>query len=236
MSMQSAIDLGLFDVIYKAGTDAKLSASDIAAEIGTKDPQALAMMDRILRLLTSHSVLSCSVVTGQRLYNLTAVSKHFVTSEDGASLSPFMAFVQGSVVMSSWSQVKDAVVEGEIPFNRVHGKQLFECADSNPSFNGVFNSAMVSFTTLIMRRILDSYKGFEHLTQLVDVGGGLGVALSLITSRYPHIKGINYDLPHVIKHAPQYPGGDMFSNIPSGDAIFMKNILHDWIDEQCINY
>ncbi|KAL6198687.1 hypothetical protein ACLB2K_028476 [Fragaria x ananassa] len=86
---------------------------------------------------------------------------------------------------------------------------------------------MVSFTTLIMRRILDSYKGFEHLTQLVDVGGGLGVALSLITSRYPHIKGINYDLPHVIKQAPQYPGvehvgGDMFSNIPSGDAIFMK--------------
>ena len=104
------------------------------------------------------------------------------------------------------SQVKDAVVEGEIPFNRVHGKQLFEYADSNPSFNGVFNSAMVSFTTLIMRRILDSYKGFEHLTQLVDVGGGLGVALSLITSRYPHIKGINYDLPHVIKQAPQYPG------------------------------
>ena len=53
-------------------------------------------------LLTSHSVLSCSVVTGQRLYSLTVVSKHFVTSEDGASLSPFMAFVQGSVVMSSW--------------------------------------------------------------------------------------------------------------------------------------
>ncbi|KAL6209544.1 hypothetical protein ACLB2K_020484 [Fragaria x ananassa] len=97
---------------------------------------------------------------------------------------------------------------------------------------------MVSFTTLIMRRILDSYKGFEHLTQLVDVGGGLGVALSLITSRYPHIKGINYDLPHVIKQAPQYPGvehvgGDMFSNIPkhtipdNGKVIVVEVLVPD---------
>ncbi|XP_061993219.1 cathecol O-methyltransferase 1-like [Rosa rugosa] len=239
MSMQLAIDLGLFDVISEAGTDAKLSALDIAAKIGTKNPDAPVTLDRILRLLTAHSVLSCSVVTGQRLYSPTAVSKHFVTSEDGASLSPVMASIQANVVMNSWSQVKDAIVEGGIPFNRVHGKHFFEYTDSDPRFNQVFNSGMVNLTTLVMKRILDSYQGFEHLTQVVDVGGGLGVALGLITSRYPHIKGINYDLPHVIKHAPHYPGvqhvgGDMFSNVPSGDAIFMKNILHDWMDEQCI--
>ncbi|PRQ36323.1 putative (Iso)eugenol O-methyltransferase [Rosa chinensis] len=239
MSIQSAIDLGLFDIISKAGTDAKLSVSDIAAKIGTKNPEAPVMLDRILRLLTSHSVLSCSVVNGQRLYSLTAVSKHFATNEDGASLGPTTALLQCNLSLNCWSQIRDAVVEGGIPFNRIYGKTPYQYQDSDPKFNQLFNLGMVNLTTLVMRRILDSYQGFEHLNQVVDVGGGLGIALSLITSKYSYIKGINYDLPHVIKEAPHYPGvehvgGDMFSKVPCGDAIFLKNVLHDWMDEQCI--
>jgi O-methyltransferase domain len=30
--------------------------------------------------------------------------------------------------------------------------------------------------------------------------------LNMITSKYPNIKGINFDLPHVIADAPPYPG------------------------------
>ncbi|KAL6126385.1 hypothetical protein ACLB2K_074435 [Fragaria x ananassa] len=96
---------------------------------------------------------------------------------------------------------------------------------------------MFNHTTIVIKKILDLYKGFEHLEKLV--GGGLGVTLSQITSRYPHIKGINFDLPHVIKEGPSYTGvehvgGDMFASVPSGDAIFMKWILHDWSDEHCL--
>ena len=66
---------------------------------------------------------------------------------------------------------------------------------------------MYNHTTIVVKKILEVYKGFEPtIKQLVDVGGGLGVNLNLITSTYPHIKGINFDLPHVIKHAPSYPG------------------------------
>jgi len=61
-------------------------------------------------------------------------------------------------------------------------------------------------TTIVIKNILKFYKGFKDLAKLVDVGGGLGVTLNLITSKYPHIKGINFDLPHVIEHAPYYPG------------------------------
>ncbi|KAB2597919.1 anthranilate N-methyltransferase-like [Pyrus ussuriensis x Pyrus communis] len=237
MSMQLAIELGVFDIIAKAGPGAKLSSSEIAAHIGsgTRNPEAPMMLDRILRLLASHSILSCSVVANEedgsdsrRLYSLGPVSRYFVTNEDGVSLGPMMLLIQDKVFLDSWSQLNDAVVEGGIPFNRVH----------DPRFNQVFNTAMFNHTTIVMKKILLLYKGFEKLTQLVDVGGGLGVTLSLITSKYPHIKGINYDLPHVLKHAPSYPGvqhvgGDMFSSVPSGDAIFMKWILHDWSDQHC---
>ncbi|KAH7510833.1 hypothetical protein FEM48_ZijujUnG0080100 [Ziziphus jujuba var. spinosa] len=141
------------------------------------------MLDRILRLLASHSLLSCSVVADdngsfERLYSLAPASK---------------------------SQLKDAVLGGGIPFNRVHGAHAFEYPGLDQRFNQVFNTAMYNHTTIVIKKILDLYKGFESLEQLVDVGGGLGVTLRLITSKYPNIKAINFDLPHVIKHAPAYP-------------------------------
>ncbi|XP_015882844.3 cathecol O-methyltransferase 1 [Ziziphus jujuba] len=244
MSMQSATELGVFDVIAKAGPGSKLSSSEIAAQMPTKNPEAPIMLDRILRLLASHSLLSCSVVADdngsfERLYSLAPASKFFVTNKDGVSLGPLMALIQDNVFLTSWSQLKDAVLEGGIPFNRVHGAHAFEYPGLDHRFNQVFNTAMYNHTTIVIKKILDLYKGFESLEQLVDVGGGLGVTLRLITSKYPNIKAINFDLPHVIKHAPAYPGvehvgGDMFSSVPSGDAIFMKWILHDWSDEKCL--
>ena len=83
---------------------------------------------------------------------------------------------------------------------------IFEYARVDSRFNEVFNKAMYNQTTLVLKKILQYYKGFEQLRQLVDVGGGLGQTISLITSTYPHVKGINFDLPHVIEHAPSYPG------------------------------
>ncbi|ONI23629.1 hypothetical protein PRUPE_2G199600 [Prunus persica] len=230
MSLQSAIKLGIFDIIARKGPGAKLSSSEIATKIGTENPEAPVMVDRILRLLTSHSVLNCSAVAAnggsdfQRVYSLGPVSKYFVNDEEGGSLGPLLTLIQDRVFLESWSQLKDAVVEGGIPFNRVHGMHAFEYPGLDPRFNQVFNTAMFNHTTIVIKKLLHIYKGLEdkNLTQLVDVGGGLGVTLNLITSRYQHIKGV------------EHVGGDMFASVPSGDAIFMKWILHDWSDEHCL--
>jgi len=69
-----------------------------------------------------------------------------------------------------------------------------------------FNKAMGNITTIIMKRVLECYKGFEHMDTIVDVGGGLGITLKLITSKHSHIQGVNFDLPHVIENAQTYPG------------------------------
>lgn len=81
-----------------------------------------------------------------------------------------------------------------------HGKDL--------RFNKVFNKGMSDHSTITMKKILETYKGFEGLTSVVDVGGGIGAVLSMIVAKYPSIKGINFDLPHVIEVAPSYPGID----------------------------
>ncbi|KAK4268951.1 hypothetical protein QN277_022172 [Acacia crassicarpa] len=247
MAMQTAVELGVFDIIHRAGHDARISATQIATELSCKNSEAPSTLDRLLRLLASHTVLSCSVVTDEdrgpgcfrRLYGLSPAAKFFVRNEDGVSLGPFIALIQDKVFLDSWRELKNAICEGGIAFNRVHGSHAFEYPRLDSRFNDVFNKAMVNSTTLVVTRILQSYKGFEDITRLVDVGGGLGITLSLITSKYPHIQAINFDLPHVIQHAPPYPrvehvGGEMFESVPQGDAIFMKWILHDWSDEWCV--
>ncbi|CAL0315428.1 unnamed protein product [Lupinus luteus] len=234
LAVRSAVELGIFDILAKAGVEGtKLSAENIATKIGSKNPEAPTMIDRILRLLTSHSMLYCSLVHeddqqgAQRLYSLTPNSKYFVTDADGVSLGATLNLSLDNVFLGSWTEMKGAILEGGIPFNRVYGMHAFEYPIVDPRFNDVFNKAMVSCTTIVMKRVLEFYKGFEHINKLVDVGGGLGINLNLITSKYPHLHGINFDLPHVIEHAPTYAGvehvgGDMFESVPHGDVIFMK--------------
>lgn len=83
---------------------------------------------------------------------------------------------------------------------------LFEMAAKDNNFFNTFNQAMSNHTNIVMKKILEIYKGFEGVSQVVDVGGGLGTNLKLIVSKYPQIKGINFDLPLVVKDAPNFPG------------------------------
>ena len=78
---------------------------------------------------------------------------------------------------------------------------------------------MFNHTTVIVNKILESYKGFGHLKQVVDVGGGLGTTLGIITSKYPSIKAINFDLPHVIQHALPYPGISLYCLISPSSVL-----------------
>jgi len=102
--------------------------------------------------------------------------------------------------------LKDAILEGGIPFNKAHGMTAFDYMGTDPRFNKIFNRAMFDFSTITMEKILEKYNGFEGLKTVVDVGGGTGAMLNMIIAKYPSIKGINFDLPHVIKDAPSYPG------------------------------
>jgi tRNA G46 methylase TrmB len=66
----------------------------------------------------------------------------------------------------------------------------------------VFILAVAGNSQVYMWAALDAYQGFEQVKVLVDVGGGFGSALAEITARYPHIKGINFNQPHVIDACP----------------------------------
>ncbi|RWR86531.1 caffeic acid 3-O-methyltransferase 1 [Cinnamomum micranthum f. kanehirae] len=244
MTLKAAIDLDLLEIMARAGPGAHLSTAQIASQLPTHNPDATTMLDRMLRVLASHSILTCSFVTREdgsteRLYGLAPVCKFLTRNGDGVSIAPLVVLIHDKVFMETWYYLKDAVLEGGVPFDKAHGMSVFEYLTTDPRFNNVFNKGMLNPTTIVMKKILETYKGFEGLNEVVDVGGGVGATLHIIISKYPHIKGINYDLPHVIAEAAAFKGvehvaGNMFVSVPSGEAIFLKWILHDWSDERCL--
>lgn len=243
MTLKSALELGIIDALVSAG--GFLSAAEIASRVGAKNPGAPVLVDRMMRLLASHGVIEWRSRRGdgdgdggEREYGPGPMCRFFAKDEEGGAVGPLFLLHHDKVFMESWYHLNDVIMEGGVPFERAYGMTAFEYPAIDDRFNQVFNRAMASHTSLIMKKILDVYRGFEGIKVLVDVGGGVGVTLKMITSKHPHIKGINFDLPHVLADAPSYPGvervgGDMFENVPRGDAIFMKWILHDWSDEHC---
>ncbi|KAI5061839.1 hypothetical protein GOP47_0022378 [Adiantum capillus-veneris] len=251
MALKAAMELKVMDILAQhadeegaGGVDggSYLTATQIAARVeGRTAPpeEAASALDRILRVLASHGLLASMSSSGSTSYGLTPSSRLLLQTGLN-SLAPFVLLVQDPVYWQAYYDFHQAVLQGGTIFARVHGMKSFAFTKKDPAFDQLFNRAMFAHSQLVMATLLDTYTGFQALHSLVDVGGSKGACLGMITSRYPNIKGINFDLPHVIAGAPTYPGvehigGDMFVAIPKGEAIFMKWILHDWSDDHCWN-
>ncbi|KAL0683665.1 hypothetical protein Bca4012_050513 [Brassica carinata] len=248
MVLKAALELGVIDTLAAAGNGTWKSPSEISANlpIKPKNPEAPNLLDRMLRLLVSHSILKCRVIetggTGntERVYAAEPVCKFFLKDSDGSgSLASLFSLCHTQVHFNTWDNLKDVILDGKDAFISAQGMSLFEYISSDQQFSEVFHRAMSESATMVMKKVLEVYRGFEDVHTLVDVGGATGTILGLITSKHPHIKGINFDLAQVLTNAPSYPGvehvsGDMFVEVPKGDAVFMKWILHDWTDEHCI--
>ena len=107
MVLKSAIELDLLEIIAKAGPGAHVSPAEVAAQLHTQNPGAPVMLDRILRLLASYSVLNCKVrnlPSGgvERLYGLEPVCKFLTRNEDGVSMAPLLLMNQDKILMESW--------------------------------------------------------------------------------------------------------------------------------------
>ncbi|KAL2347516.1 hypothetical protein Fmac_001516 [Flemingia macrophylla] len=244
--LNAAIEINLFDIIAKAQScDSTLSASQIASLFPNQHPQLANKLERILPLLVSYSLLDCSIRTDQdgkreRVYALSPIGKWFAFDNDGRSDAPRTTLLHRGFY-DLWKDVKDAIMDPNCNthFENVYGMPAFEYMESNAELNNIFTKAMAHTGSIQLKPILKLYKGFEGVSTLVDVGGGVGETLGQIISAYPAIKGINFDLPQMIQSASSHPGiehigGDMFETVPNGDAILLKRVCHNWPDEDCI--
>jgi hypothetical protein len=230
-------------MIAREGPRATLSLNEIAARLPADSPDTSCLF-RIMRFLVAKGVFRASVVKSaeagafETRYGLTPASKWFVKERE-LSMVPMLLMQNDERTVAPWHHFNECVVDGGIAFERANGAEIWSYASDHPDFNHLFNDAMACNARIVMKALLSKYQGFQSLNSLVDVGGGTGTAVAELVRAYPFIKGINYDLPHVVATARRLPGvehvgGDMFETVPTGDAIFMKWIMHDWSDEDCI--
>ncbi|KAF8705791.1 hypothetical protein HU200_030996 [Digitaria exilis] len=190
----------------------------------------------------------------QILYTLTPVSRILVGSRNQAgitslmlhpaqnqaaftSFAPHLATVSSMFELSGWLQ-------SELPdpsmFKLRNGCTAFELANGDPAFNEAFNDGMVSDTEFIKDIVVKEHgEVFQGISSMIDVGGGFGAAAHAISKAFPHVRCSVMDLAHVVDKAPdntdvKYIAGDMFESVPPTNVIFLKWVLHDWSDEECI--
>lgn len=111
MVLYAAAKLKLFEIIAGAGHGEKLSSAQIASQLPTANQNAAAMLERMLLLLSSYSVLTCDVLEAaggddmvqyERVYGLSPVGEYFVQDEEGGSVAPLLEMLQDKVFINSW--------------------------------------------------------------------------------------------------------------------------------------
>ncbi len=109
----------------------------------------------------------------------------------------------------------------------------------------IFDEAMTRRSATENDAVLAAYD-FAQASKVVDVGGGQGTLLSAILAAFPHLRGVLFDVAHVVDGARvsmrgsageercRLHAGDFFLDaLPAdADAYLLKKVIHDWDDQR----
>lgn len=163
------------------------------------------------------------------------------------SLYHMALFLASETVWHEWAALPSSIRTGQPAFEAIYQMPVWRYYEAHPELGVVFDKAMTDFSLMINQAIVSAYD-FSSVSIIVDVGGGHGSLLNDILTAYPQIeRGVLFDLPMVIQQVSaqgrgphldsrcQLVAGNFFEEAPAGgDLYVLKEILHDWSDEEAI--
>ena len=188
---------------------------------------------------------SASLSKGMQRFALTPLGEALKTGAPGAARSALIAF-GGPAFWRGWEEIIYSLETGKLGFEKVWGMPLFDYLGQHPDAASHFSGAMVGFHGSEPPTVAEAYD-FSGIETVVDVGGATGNMLSAVLSRHPRLRGVLFDLPHVVGDAPALlkargvdarvtiEPGSFFQRVPpGGDAYLLSHVIHDWSEEQCL--
>jgi hypothetical protein len=225
---------------------AKLGVADRLAE-GPKSGDELATIigahpDALSRLMRGLTSLGLCREQDGGVFELTPLGNYLRAGVTGSLRSSALHW--GGTLWPIWGTLLHSVQTGQRMRPLLGRTEGFADLADKPEVARVFSEAMADITRLIAQTVVESYD-FSGIGQIVDVGGGYGELLVAVLRAHPTMRGILFDLPHVVEDARvrieaaglaercEAVPGDFFASVPRGAAAYLlKSILHNWNDDR----
>jgi len=222
-----AADLGIADKLMDGEKDIDALSNELNVDRNS--------LYRLMRMLTGHGLFD----QNNERFSLTALGE-CLASGGTRSLRDFI-LKEDEARWRSIGRLKDAVVNGTPSFEQIYGKSYFEFLASDPKMNFRFEAGMSNLTAEEDDLIAEVLEIGDAGT-VVDIGGGRGGFISKILRKHPNVKGVLFELPHVVFPSNELllngftdrcdvVSGSFFESVPKGGDIYtLKRVLHDWDD------
>lgn len=213
-----------------------MSAEELAQKTGSR-PEPLY---RVLRTLSSSGIFK--EIDGKR-FKLNSRAKALLEGEE--SIRNMIIHHLGRINWLANGNLLHTVKTGENAFRGLFGMDIYPYLQKNNDELERFGKSMSDLSALALQPVLSRYD-FAKYKNIADIGGGEGFLLAKILEKYPHAKGVLFDLPENsgktaesisssrLGHRMSFVPGNFFEPFClEADLYVMKNVLHNWDDRHC---
>jgi len=212
------------------------------AELAEPTAAGAASLRRLMRGLAGLGVVA---ETDPDRFELTELGTPLRDSAPDSARS-LVTMLCGPENWRSWGELVPSLRNGESGWERAHGMTWVEYYERNPEQSATFNKAMSEHTRGAAPGILAA-AGLSRFRTVVDVGGGDGTLLAEALRAEQGLQGVLFDLASGLESAAETLAaagvaercravpGDFFASVPKGaDAYLLKQVIHDWDDDEAI--
>lgn len=220
--IKTAAKLNIFDIIHKNS----FTVNDLSVNMKLDND---VLSDLIIALVEERLI---------KLNNniLTLTDNGLIFTENYPKSLKYAAIHWGEEHLTAWQHLEYTLKTGKPAFEYIFKKPLFKYLSENPDRLEYYHKAMNEYARDDYAKICN-YIDFSVYESVMDVGGGLGALIQIISKNYPDIKCFLFDKPEVIKLACldrkiKKIGGDFFIEIPQvAETIILSRVIHDWDNE-----
>jgi hypothetical protein len=146
---------------------------------------------------------------------------------------------------SLWEYLPVAVRQGRTQVTEALGMDFFTYMSGHPEERELFSGAMSGMARQVNIDLIGAIDA-TGVSVAVDVGGGDGSLVRGLMREHHDLRGVSLDLPGATADTRAAAerdnlldrftavSGNFFESVPAGDLYLLKNILHNWDDEDCV--
>ncbi len=144
-----------------------------------------------------------------------------------------------------WGRLLDTVRTGKPAFDAIHGRSFYSKCQHDPEFAKQIDSSKASIYSSADDAILAAYD-FSSIKKLVHVGAGNASLTVRILAANPTVEAVAFDIAssraetqrvieaNHLSDRCRVVSGTLFDQIPAGDTILLRGVIHYWDDESAI--